>query len=55
MFDENTLEKILNDSEVRKVPYNYKYIVISAIEKILDEQERSHERNNEPLLSAYEK
>lgn len=42
MFNETDLEKILTDEDVQKVPYCYKYIMIHAIEKYLEEKEKNN-------------
>lgn len=39
MFSEETLEKILTDEEVRKVPIGTQTTIIKAIERILEENE----------------
>lgn len=50
MFDEETLELILNNTEVRQVPYCYKYAVINAVEQVLEDKEK---RDNARLQSEY--
>lgn len=42
MFSEEILEKILSDKEVAKVPLCYKYVMITAIERILDQEEKEN-------------
>lgn len=42
MFSDELLEKILCDEEVAKVPLCYKYTMITAIERILDQEDKEN-------------
>lgn len=42
MFSNELLEKILCDKEVAKVPLCYKYVMITAIERILEQEEKEN-------------
>lgn len=41
MFTEAQLEKILQDPDIRSIPLCYKYTVIRAVEKMLEEEEEN--------------
>lgn len=43
MFSEETLEKILTDEEVRKVPIGAQTTIIKAIERIIEEENDNHD------------
>lgn len=41
MFSDELLEKILTDEEMRKIPVGAQSTAIRAIERVLEEEERS--------------
>lgn len=39
MFDDDTLDRIYQDEEVKQVPIGYQVTIVRAIERILEEKE----------------
>ena len=39
MFDDDTLDRIYQDEEVKEVPIGYQVTIVRAIERILEEKE----------------
>lgn len=45
MFSEEVLQKILFDPDVRMVPVCYQSVIIHAVERILEEEQKGKEEN----------
>ena len=42
MFDDDTLDRIYQDEEVKQVPIGYQVTIVRAIERILEEKEEQN-------------
>ena len=42
MFDDNTLDRIYQDEEVKQIPIGYQVTIVRAIERILEEKEKQN-------------
>lgn len=42
MFDNDTLDRIYQDEEVKQVPIGYQVTIVRAIERILEEKEKQN-------------
>ena len=42
MFDDDTLDQIYQDEEVKQVPIGYQVTIVRAIERILEEKEKQN-------------
>lgn len=42
MFDDDTLDRIYQDKEVKEVPIGYQVTIVRAIERILEEKEEQN-------------
>lgn len=42
MFDDDTLDRIYQDEEVKQVPIGYQVTIVRAIERILEEKEKQN-------------
>lgn len=42
MFDDDTLDRIYQDEEVKEVPIGYQVTIVRAIERILEEKEEQN-------------
>ena len=42
MFDNDTLDRIYQDEEVKEVPIGYQVTIVRAIERILEEKEEQN-------------
>lgn len=42
MFDDDTLDRIYQDEEVKEVPIGYQVTIVRAIERILEEKEKQN-------------
>ena len=49
MFDDDTLDLIYQDEEVKEVPIGYQVTIVRAIERILEEKE---EKNGTTLYQS---
>ena len=49
MFDDETLDRIYQDEEVKEVPIGYQVTIVRAIERILEEEE---EQNGSALYQS---
>ena len=42
MFDDDTLDRIYQDEEVKQIPIGYQVTIVRAIERILEEKEKQN-------------
>ena len=42
MFDDDTLDRIYQDEEVKQIPVGYQVTIVRAIERILEEKEEQN-------------
>ena len=42
MFDDDTLDRIYQDEEVKQIPIGYQVTIVRAIERILEEKEEQN-------------
>lgn len=42
MFDNDTLDRIYQDEEVKQIPIGYQVTIVRAIERILEEKEEQN-------------